>query len=350
MGRGLVWVGMVMGGWRVEAGFGIPVVFHEVSPGEWAARGGALEARIVPSGVHLREGSRRLDVEYVGALPAGSVGGCGVAEGHLNFLLGDEPGLWRKGVPAYDCAQVRGLYPGIDLRLTESRGRLKSEYVVSPGAKPSQIRIRYSPARALALEADGSLRIDSAQGVWREEAPVLYQRRGDSVEVVVGSYEVAPDGLVGFRVGDYDHSLPLVIDPVVTFSTLLGGNGISAATAVGVDGAGFVYVAGYTDAADLPVLGGAQARGGGVDAYVAKIHASTGRLVYATYLGGAADDRAFAMVVDAMGSAYVAGWTTSTNFPTRNAAQASLAGNRDGFVLKLSPTGDGLAFSTYFGG
>jgi hypothetical protein len=141
-----------------------------------------------------------------------------------------------------------------------------------------------------------------------------------------------------------------VIDPVVTFSTLLGGNGISAATAVGVDGAGFVYVAGYTDAADLPVLGGAQARAGGVDAYVAKIHASTGRLVFATYLGGAADDRAFAMVVDAMGSAYVAGWTTSTNFPTRNAAQANLSGNRDGFVLKLSPAGDGFAFSTYFGG
>jgi hypothetical protein len=326
------------------------VVFHQVSAGEWAASGGAVEARIVPGGVRLRDGKRRLDVDFIGASPSATVSGCGRAEGRLNFFMGDEPGLWRRGVPAYDCAQVRGLYVGIDLRLTESRGRLKSEYVLQPGVKPGQLRIRYSPASRQTVEADGSLRIESGGGVWREEAPVVYQRRGDSVEVVEGAYEVAPDGLVGFRLGAYDDSLPLVIDPVVTFSTLLGGNGISSATAVSVDASGFVYVAGYTDAADLPVLGPAQARAGGVEAYVAKIHASTGRLVYATYLGGAADDRAFAMAVDPMGSAYVAGWTTSANFPTRNAAQASLSGNRDGFLLKLSPAGDSLTFSTYFGG
>ncbi|MGJ5815540.1 beta strand repeat-containing protein [Paludibaculum fermentans] len=329
---------------------GLPVVFHETGDGHWMARGGLQQARIDAEGLWLRDGTNSIGVSFEGRSRHARVEAEGAAAGTVNVLLGNEARQWRSGVAAYDAVWIRGLYRGIDLRLTGERGSLKSEYVVAAGGDPGLIRIRYAPAQRVTVESGGDLRIETGTGAWHEAEPLIYQWLDGRMERVGGRYVVRADGTAGFEVEEFDHNRALVIDPVVTFSSLVGGYGASAATGVAVDAAGYVYVAGYTDAADVPVVGQAVPRVGGVDAYVAKIQASTGRLVYATYIGGSGDDRAFALAVDSMGSAYVTGWTTSTNFPVLGAAQPAISGYKDAFLLKLNPAGSAFAFSTYFGG
>ncbi len=140
--------------------------------------------------------------------------------------------------------------------------------------------------------------------------------------------------------------------PVISFSTFLGGSRFTGATGVAVDGVGNIYVTGWTEAADLPVKNALQSTsGGGVDAFVAKFDPTGSSLLYSTYLGGSGEDRAFAIAVDSAGSAYVTGWTYSSNFPTAAAlTQGRLGGGRDAFVAKLSPAGNQLVYSTFLGG
>jgi hypothetical protein len=149
----------------------------------------------------------------------------------------------------------------------------------------------------------------------------------------------------------YDPALPLIVDPVLSYSTLLGGSSSDAATALAVDSTGAAYIAGFTASYDFPTANPEQNfNAGGNDVFVAKLNTSGNGLVYCTYLGGRGDDRAYGIAVDTSGSAYVTGSTASTNFPVRNAIQATLKGGKNAFVLKLNPAGNTLIFSTYLGG
>jgi hypothetical protein len=155
---------------------------------------------------------------------------------------------------------------------------------------------------------------------------------------------------VGFLIGSYDHHAPLVIDPVL-YSTLLGGASSDAATALAVDANGSAYVAGFTASYDFPTANAKQgANAGGNDVFVAKLNATGNGLVYCTYLGGSGDDRAYGLAVGADGSVYVTGVTSSKNFPVFQALQSRLAGAKNAFVFKLNPGGNTLAYSTYLGG
>jgi hypothetical protein len=159
------------------------------------------------------------------------------------------------------------------------------------------------------------------------------------------------DGTVGFHIGAYDRAQPLIIDPVLSYSTYLGGGGMDAATSIAVDGGGSAYVAGWTTSTDLPTVNPVRAQnGGGVDAFVAKLGPGGNTLIYCTYLGGRGDDRAFGIAVDAGGNAYVTGWTASSAFPTVAPVQSTLGGGKDAFVAKLNPAGNTLIYSTYLGG
>jgi hypothetical protein len=225
---------------------------------------------------------------------------------------------------------------------------LKSEFQVAPGADPSQIRLRYTGTEELRIEG-GALVIPAGGRELREQAPSAYQERAGR-RIQIESRFALSAGTVGFVLGDYDPKLPLVIDPVLCYSTLLGGSGADAGTAVAVDSAGAVYVAGYTDSYDFPTSNAEQGySGGSTDAFVVKLNPSGG-LAYATYLGGSGDDRAYAIAVDGTGAVYIAGSTESQNFPTKNPYQSKLAGGRDAFVAKLSPAGNTLVYSTYLGG
>ena len=168
---------------------------------------------------------------------------------------------------------------------------------------------------------------------------------------VEGAFRIGPDGSVGFRIGPYDRTKPLVIDPVLSYSTYLGGNSMDAITSIAVDKSGNAYVAGWTTSTDLPTVNPVRAQsGGGVDAFVAKLGPGGNSLIYCTYLGGRGDDRAFGIAVDSAGDAYVTGWTASSAFPTAAPMQSTLAGAKDAFAAKLNPAGNALIYSTFLGG
>ncbi len=278
-----------------------------------------------------------------------------------NFLIGDRPQDWHTKLPVYQKILYRDLYPGIDMSYGGAGHRIKSEFLVAPGADPTQIRLDYSGA-SLSIAANGDLLIhmgddgglgdDDGNAEAREAAPVIYQEiaTGGRVEIR-GRYLLLDAHTVGFEIAAYDRWRPLIIDPVLSYATYLGGSGMGAVTGVAVDSSGDLYATGWTESLNFQIAGPIQAsNAGGVDAFVAKLTPAGSGLVYATYIGGRGDDRGQAIAVDGAGQAYVTGSTASNNFPLAAAIQPSFGGGRDAFALKLNALGSMLLYSTYLGG
>jgi hypothetical protein len=228
---------------------------------------------------------------------------------------------------------------------------------VAPGADPRLVTLAFEGARDVHIDARGELVLGVEGGEVRQHKPVVYQEVAGVRQEVAGRYVIKGKRQVGFRVAAYDPSRPLVIDPVLVYSTYLGGSGASVGEGgegIAVDGAGSAYVTGTAVSADFPTTAGAAQTthaGGFADAYVTKLNASGSGLVFSTYLGGSGQDTGNGIAVDVAGIAYVTGVTNSTDFPTTaGAAQTTNAGNGDAFVTKLDATGSGLAYSTYLGG
>ena len=314
------------------------------------AKGSGLTAYFSPGEAVFRVAGRSVRMQFEGANPSPQVEGMERLPGHANFLIGPQKD-WRPDVPLYGAVVYRDLYPGVDMIYGGEGRDLKSEFVVAPGADPSRIRVRYAGAGGVRVAEDGALAIPVDGRELRERAPSIYQERSGRRVAVEGRFAVTGDGAVRFQVGDYDVARPLIIDPVLSYSTLLGGSGFDTATALAVDSAGAAYVAGFTESYNFPTANPEQNfNAGGNDVFVAKFNPSGSGLAYCTYVGGSADDRAYGIAVDGNGFAYVTGMTTSANFPVRNALQSHLAGGRTAFVLKLSLAGNSLVFSTYLGG
>ena len=183
--------------------------------------------------------------------------------------------------------------------------------------------------------------------------PNIYQEIHGVQRQIAGRYIVHGDHRAGFRMGAYDHRFPLVIDPVLTYATYLGGSADEIAYGIATDSTGSSYVAGYTTSTDFPATAGAYqtaSQGGAADAFVAKYN-SSGTLIYATYLGGNGDDTAYGIAVDSANNAYITGSTASTNFPTTAGAYSTtLKGGANAFVTKLNAAGNTLMYSTFLGG
>jgi hypothetical protein len=270
-----------------------------------------------------------------------------------NYLLGNDPVHWHTNVANYGRVAYRAVYPGIDLVYYGNQNRLEYDFVVAPGADPAAIRLAFAGATGMDLDGQGNLVLHTAGGDVVEEAPVLYQDGAAGRQAVSGHYVLDGTGGLGFAVGSYDPSRPLVIDPILSYSTYLGGSDQDNANfGIAVDGAGNAYVVGLTGSADFPTADPAQPALGGVrDAFVAKLNAAGSALVYATYLGGSGDDGGLRIAVDGAGNAYVTGQTSSVNFPTVNPLQpANGGGTHDAFVAKLNAAGSALVYSTYLGG
>ncbi|HVL31371.1 MAG TPA: kelch repeat-containing protein, partial [Solirubrobacteraceae bacterium] len=256
------------------------------------------------------------------------------------------------GVPGYASVRYRDAYPGIDVEYHARRRSLEYDFIVAPKADPRAIALEFDGARSLRVDRAGRLRIATAAGELRQERPVAHQVVDGRKRAVAVAYRLLGRDRVGLRLGDYDRSKTLVIDPVVSYGTLLGAAGTDSIAGVAVDAAGQAYVTGSTTSTNFPTTAGAlrTVNGGGTDAFVAKISASGNALVYATYLGGSGTDRGRAIDVEA-GEAYVAGDTLSPNFPTTPGALATVApAGANGFVTRLNAAGDALVYSTFLGG
>ncbi len=300
-----------------------------------------------------------LQMQLIGANATPSVVGTDQLAGTSNYLIGNDPSQWHTDIPNFARVEENGIYPGVDLVYYGNQRQLEYDFTVAPGADAGVIRLAFQGADSMALDNEGNLVLHSAGGDVVEQAPVLYQEISDTRQAVAGHYVMEENGQVGFAVGTYDRTQPLVIDPTLSYSTYLGGEGIDAGESIAVDSAGDAYVTGITRSTDFPTanpLQPANGSGGGqADAFVVKLNPAGSALIYATYLGGSGFDKGSGIAVDSAGDAYVTGATESTDFPTKNPLQpanapAGSGASNNAFVAKLNPDGSALIYSTYLGG
>jgi Beta-propeller repeat len=298
-----------------------------------------------------------------GANPTPAVEGMEPLPGIVNYFIGNDPAKWRTNIPTYAKVQYHDAYPGIDLAYYGNQGTVEYDFIVAPGADPDQIRLAFEGASAMHLVDSGDLVLATALGDVRIQKPLVYQVDPEGHRTLVaGHYLVERPTAEGhpnpqqpacppvsIQLAAYDRTKPLVIDPVLLYSTYLGGSSGDYGAGIAVDGSGQAYVTGFTGSVDFPTLQASQpASGGEGDAFVTKLTA-TGALAYSTYLGGSGFDGGGGIAVDGSGQAYVTGGTASGNFPTLHASQPAFGGEHDAFVTKLTATG-ALAYSTYLGG
>ena len=331
----------------------LPLAF-EANQGQTSARAQFL-ARSSGSVVFLASGSAVIKTErgaiglrFEGANASPQAQGLSPLPQGVHYFQGAK----SFSTEAYSGVRYTAIYPGIDVRYYGNSSSLEYDLDLAPGASAAQIQVAVAGG-APRLAADGSLQL--APGV-RLRAPRAYQQVDGTRREIPVRYALSKQHRASFALGAYDHSRALTIDPVLAFASLLGGTAFNSANAVAVDASGSAYVAGATLSSDFPTLGPIQANlaagsfGPANDAFVAKLSPDGTKLVYATYLGGSGDDGATGIAVDSTGAAYVAGFTSSTNFPTAAPIQASLKGTYNAFIAKINPAGGALVYSTYLGG
>ncbi len=269
-----------------------------------------------------------------------------------NYLVGNDPKQWKTNVPHFESVRYAQVYEGVDLVYHNAAGQLEYDFVVAPGASSDLIRLRFGGVQKMTVAASGALEMHLGARTLVHQAPIAYQEVHGKRQRVKASYQLLGDNRVGFRVGKHDETLPLVIDPVVIYSTFLGGERTDTAHAVAVDPQGNTYVTGETTSGDFPAVGTAitKIQGAVPYAFVTKFNAAGDKILYSTFIGGDSNTRGLAIAVDQAGNAYLGGVTGARNFPLVNPVQATQPGLNIGYVAKLNPQGNALVFSTYIGG
>lgn len=275
--------------------------------------------------------------------------------GKSHYFLGKDPKQWRSGIPHYTRVRHEAVYPGIDLVYYGAQGSLEYDFIVAPGADPKNVELEFSGQDSLSIDDNGDLLLALGAQPLRYERPVIYQQQGAERVEIAGRYEKRAANRIGFEIAaNYDPSRPLIIDPVLNYSTHLGDTDDETGFSVKVDAQGFTYVAGTTQSSQFPTTAGSAQPGFGGpedDVFVAKLNPIGTSLVFSTFLGSNVNDRGRGVAVGPDGSVYVVGETRSVEFPTTNGAwqEEYARGERDGFLSKISPDGSRLVYSTFIG-
>ncbi|MEJ2009723.1 MAG: SBBP repeat-containing protein [Acidobacteriota bacterium] len=316
-------------------------------------RAGQGEAK----GPGVRSAVLRMKLE--GANAEAAARGVDELPGKSNYFIGDNPSQWHRDVPTYAKVKYGNVYPGVDLTFYGNQRHLEFDFAVAPKSDPGRIRLALDGATRLTIDRKGDLIAEVGGGAIRFHKPVIYQpvtasgHGASARHFVNGGYVLGPSGRVGLKVSDYDRTKPLIIDPMLSYSTYLGGNGDDSGNGIAVDASGNVYIAGSTGSTDFPTKSPISSSIAGTqDVFVAKLNSSGTALVYSTYLGGNQADQGAAIAIDSSGDAFVAGTTYSSDFPTTSGAyQPDFAGGQsDVFAAKINPAGDTLTYATYLGG
>jgi len=297
----------------------------------------------------VREAPVTVAMRFEGANPNPEVAGEDPLPGKSHYFIGNDASKWRTNVAHHAKVRYRGVYPGIDMLYYGSEGRLEYDWIVAPGADPHRIVEVFDGATKLSIDPSGDLYISAAgSGLWQKK-PALYQQIGGERVPVEGGYVLLGPNSVGFKVGRYDASRPLVIDPVLEYSTHLGGSGNDRAFFVAASPTGEAYVAGETFSADFPVTStsGAPSSDSGA-AFVTKLNGAGDGIVYSAYFGGSNVTSPLSVAVGDDGSAYVVGVTLASDFPA-NTTIGAFGSSFATFVVKLVPDGSAFAYSTLIG-
>lgn len=330
---------------------------------KFLARGNGYRLSLLPDGAMLalqggnstseREPANVMRLKLVGANPSPRIEALNELPGKSNYFIGNDPKRWRMGVANYASVKYRNVYPGADVIYYGNQGQLEYDFILQPGANPRTIKLAFSGVEQMRLEADGDLTLRTGGGEVRQRRPVIYQETNGAKQFVAGRYVQTGEQEVGFEIGDYDASRPLVIDPVLSYSSYFGGNGIDLGSHIAVDASGNIYLAGATTSVNFTTASALQPNyaGGGGDCFITKLNPSGTALIYSTYLGGAGADVGFGLALDSANNVYLIGLTGSANFPLMGAFQPGYGGgSSDAFITKLNANGSSLAYSTYLGG
>lgn len=313
--------------------------------------------------VPIKSRVESLRMKLVGSNPAAILTASDMLSSTSNYILGNDPSQWRHNVPQFARVNYENIYPGINLAFYGNQGRLEYDFQVAPGANPAQAELEFDGARSLQLR-DGALVIEAQGGAVRLDAPRVYQPIDGRQQPVEGSFVLRAGNRAGFAIGPYDHSRELIIDPILTYSTYFGGStGDEHFSRIAVDSAGNIYLAGSTTSTNLPTVGTVYqpTLNGTQNVYIAKLNPAQGAngLFYVTYLGGSGTDYPVGVAVDGGGNAYVAGTTTSPNFPVtpttayQTSPETGSTGTQHVFVTELngsSGVATSLQYSTYLSG
>ena len=292
-----------------------------------------------------------LKTKWVGAAPARSIASQ-LLPTETHYFRGNNPDDWHCSVPNYASVTYEDLYPGVDLVYYGSQNEVEYDLRVQPGSNPETIHVRFEGADELQIQKSGDLVLNTPAGEVRHRRPVVYQDIDGERQLVAGHYVRKGRFEIGFQVPRYDHSRTLIIDPLINYSTLLGGTNDEIAFSMATDSSGAVYLTGETQSGNFPVTGGAANidHGGARDIFVVKLNPEGNGIDYSTYIGGGDEDSATGILVDGDGSTYVTGFSVSTDFPTTaEAFQTSKQAGQDAVLFKLSPDGSTLQISTYYG-
>ncbi len=297
-----------------------------------------------------------------GADASARVSGSSPLPGKSSYFIGNDPSKWHRDIPQFARVQYKSVYPGVDLVYYGNQRQLEYDFRVAPAADPNQIALSFQGATTRI--DSGDLLLSTDQGDVRFRAPHIYQQDGKTQKSVAGGFRQLADNKIGFTLGVYDHSRELIIDPVLSYSTYLGGSGTESLVKIAVDSAGLIYVAGSTNSTDFPVTNGSSLNNPQAqNIFISEINpslAGTAQLIYSAYLGGSKIDSlagiAVSSVIDPLTSGvdvYVAGSTTSPDFPTNGVLAPFQAGPQSGthgFVTRLNVGTNTLRYSTYLAG
>jgi hypothetical protein len=344
------------------------LTFHQAP----AARRAAIN-RLKPYRIHrvpaAPEKFSTLRMLLDGSNPGAEIAGLDRTATKINYFIGNDPKKWHTDVPAYSKVKYAGIYPGVDLMFYGNRRELEYDFVVAPGADPKSIALNVEGARKVYLNANGNLILDVPGGEVKFKKPNVYQDFDGTRREIAGNYVIKNHHEVRFALADYDLSQPLTIDPVVTYSTYVGGsgsaNGGDMAAGIALDSAGDAYIGGVTFSADLTQVNGvgpvpASLGLANSSGFVAELNPTGTAALYLTYLGGETQDGVLAIAVDSNKNIYVTGFTQSslfplsmTNTPFEPNPPASVSSGGSAFVTRLDPTKSGsaqLIYSSYLGG
>jgi hypothetical protein len=345
----------------------LPLRF-EANLGQWiptvryAARASGYSLLFTGAGPTIAiGGSQRVDISLLGSNPAAEIQPLEKQSVHTNYFVGARE-RWRSDVPTYSRVVYRQVYPGIDVVYYGTRESLEYDFTVAPGADPSNIRLRFQGADRVSITPEGDLLVEAAGRRMVQKRPLLYQAgvSGAARSEIPGRYAMLGDNLIGFSVGRYDATRPLVIDPFLVYSTYIGGSGTDEIDAIKTDSHGYLYMVGYTTTSDLVATLGAWwstnfGAAGTADLLIVVLDTTAPDpfpLRYLSYLGGSGDDLPSGIDVDQQYHLYITGQTKSPDFPIQgNAVQTAPLGSAwTAFVTELDLLGGGLPYSSYFGG
>jgi len=316
--------------------------------------------RLYASPIHQRVKAARkrsktvIAVDLVGAARNPRIAGEDRLVTKVNYFIGRDPSKWRRNVPTYSRIRYSNVYSGIDLVYYGNNHKIEYDFDLAPGADPAKIQFSVAGADSLAVDSQGKLVLTKAGETLEFQMPVIYQEIAGKKALVTGTYTLRDATHVGFVVGNYDRTKPLVIDPVLVYSSFLGGSSDNFGLGVAVDSLGRALVTGITDSPDFPPIstpGPSQ-----FQMFLSKFGAAGSSLLFTDYFGGTSGgDEPYAVALDGDGNVYIAGCSTSSDFPLVSDVppgpyHSTFSGSQDAFLVKFTGDGSSIVYSTYFGG